>query len=407
MAGTTEGAPTEVDATQTLRDAFTGFGDTLVELEGETEGKSATQDASESSGGTGKSSDPADATTAADPGAKGKPDGKDAADPAKAAAGKPGESSDTPESEVDDDDPLKGSEPFKYKVNGEERAFEGAHRIPGEGLIFTEDAVPKLQLELSRAATLEAQNRELYQRQQAIERLGGSKAIESLTLSEARHKAAVNRLAQILQDPEQLTRLVTEEGELDRVKREIALDIREAENKARTDFTGRATEGEREAQATEQTTTAITNAVATLAREFTNLTDDDLSKAQAHFARVRSSVVRPATPEEAREAGVKVGESVIDLATIRDFLSDRNQIRSDQKKTTEKVESATRENAARLAATRQPRNKSPRSEGNRATTATATVTKPAEMSWSQMRRMMQAGKFPTDVASAGDENDDE
>jgi hypothetical protein len=68
-------------------------------------------------------------------------------------------------------DPLAGAEPFTYPVDGETRTMDGAFRIPGEGLYVPEDKVPQFQLIATQAATLDRQNRELYTKQQELERL--------------------------------------------------------------------------------------------------------------------------------------------------------------------------------------------------------------------------------------------
>lgn len=68
-------------------------------------------------------------------------------------------------------DPLAGAEPFTYAVGDETRTMDGVYRLPGDGLYVPEDKVPQFQLIASRAETLDRQNRDLYEKNQTMERL--------------------------------------------------------------------------------------------------------------------------------------------------------------------------------------------------------------------------------------------
>lgn len=114
-----------------------------------------------SSEGAGTSGSPAApiASATGDDGQSARPSGTTASPSAVPAA---------PGSEPD---PLAGAEPFTYAVDGQTRTMDGAFRIPGEGLYVPEDKVPQFQLIATQAATLDRQNRELYEQHQQTERL--------------------------------------------------------------------------------------------------------------------------------------------------------------------------------------------------------------------------------------------
>lgn len=114
-------------------------------------------------------------------------------------------------------DPLAGTEPFTYTVNGETRTMAHAYRVPGEGILIEEAAVPQFQLMASRAESLESTNRTLYEQAQQYERLSqwtttdaagqtttltGREALEAARVDHAQKAAALQTLAQVFQgDP--------------------------------------------------------------------------------------------------------------------------------------------------------------------------------------------------------------
>jgi hypothetical protein len=69
------------------------------------------------------------------------------------------------------DDPLAGTEPFTYTVNGETKTLDGVFRVPGEGLLVPEDKVQIVEQLAERADTLDRVSREYQSRNAEYERL--------------------------------------------------------------------------------------------------------------------------------------------------------------------------------------------------------------------------------------------
>lgn len=144
------------------------------------------------------------------------------------------ESTTVPETAVTDPaspetpNPLDGTEPFTYSVNGETRTMPHAYRVPGEGILIEEQAVPQFQLMASRSESLEKANRELYEQTQRFEQLTswtqkdatgqsqtltGPAAIEAAQMHAVRTEVALNTVMQALKDPRQLLGLLLPDGQ--------------------------------------------------------------------------------------------------------------------------------------------------------------------------------------------------
>lgn len=123
--------------------------------------------------------------------------------------------------------PLDGTEPFTYTVNGETRTMPHAYRVPGEGVMIEEQAVPQFQLMASRAESLEKANHELYEQSKRFEQLTqwnttdanghpqtltGLDALQALQVEYARTDVAKNTLIDAIRDPAQLLGLLQSDG---------------------------------------------------------------------------------------------------------------------------------------------------------------------------------------------------
>ncbi len=110
------------------------------------------------------------------------------------------------------DDPLAGTEPFVHEFNGEKIALEGVVRVPGEGLLVPEEAVPAFSRVIEERATLDRQNREYAQERATTERLSrwqtvgadgkaqevtGLDAVAAMRVDYARIEAAYQALASV------------------------------------------------------------------------------------------------------------------------------------------------------------------------------------------------------------------
>lgn len=144
------------------------------------------------------------------------------------------ESTTVPETAVTDPaspetpNPLDGTEPFTYSVNGETRTMPHAYRVPGEGILIEEQAVPQFQLMASRSESLDKTNRELYEQTQRFEQLTawttrdqngqsqiltGPAAIEAAQMHAVRTEVALNAVLDVLKDPAQLLGLLLPDGQ--------------------------------------------------------------------------------------------------------------------------------------------------------------------------------------------------
>lgn len=323
-------------------------------------------------------------------------------------------------------DPLANAKPFEYTVNGEAKSYDGIKVLSNpdgsiQGAIIPAESIKDVQYRLQRQEYLETQNKALYDRVQDFDRVAftapdgkeyaGLDAVQQLTTEHAKLMAAAQVMASVLESPEKLVPLALaahagDQSEIQRLSREVALNAREAAFKAREQWTTRQQSARQEAtqtqQRTEVTRQAITSAVQHWASQFPALTKDDLQRATAHFEKLSTAIVRPATPDEATQAGVKPGELVIDHQVIHGWLADRAELRAQQanaqRDVTTKAQQAALENARRLAAA-APGKSGPRAPSQATKPRTRVSSEPTEETWQQQRDRMMRGEF----TSADDE----
>jgi len=242
------------------------------------------------------------------------------------------------------------AEPLTYSVNGEQRAFEGGFSVPGQGLIFTEEARPRVLDRLQQADRLYAQNQQLYAQSQDFQRLGGRPAFEKLASEKAALDIGATILLRALADPNTLATLATDPVARQQLLKEMDLAAREAQ--FRSVQTAREQVGRETAQATlaQQTQTAIWNAVGAIAPEFQGLTAEDIAAVRSYAGKMHPAIVRAATPAEAQEANVQVGMPIIDVPLLREMLKDRHALRQSAVDAARQRQTVAQENAARAAA---------------------------------------------------------
>lgn len=258
----------------------------------------------------------------------------------------------TTEPAAEDGDPLAGSKPLSYIVDGETRTIDGVHEYEGGGAVIMAEALPKIKDRLQQADRLVAQNRSLYAQSQEYERLGGVQGIQQLRAEKAVLDASGTILLRALTDPNTLVALATDPAAREALLRDVRLSAREAHSEARERFQTEVSQATAQRTAASHTQTAIGNAVGQLARSFDGMTAEDVQAVRNHALRVQSAIVRPANPDEARAAGVRVGEPIIDLPTIHSFLADRHALRQSTRDAAKRDADAARDNAATLAAAR-------------------------------------------------------
>jgi len=242
------------------------------------------------------------------------------------------------------------AEPLTYNVNGEQRAFEGGFYVPGQGLIFTEEARPRVLDRLQQADRLVTQNQQLYAQTQEYQRLGGRPAYEKLQGEKAMLDASATLLLRALSDPNTLVTLATDPVARQQLIKEVTLTAREAQFQAANQAREQMVRETTQATAAQQTQTAIYNAVGTIAQEFQGLTAEDVQAVRSHAGRMHTAIVRPATPAEAQEANVQVGMPIIDIPLLRTLLQDRHALRQSATEVAQQRQTVAAENAARAAA---------------------------------------------------------
>jgi hypothetical protein len=163
--------------------------------------------------------------------------------------------------------------------------------------------------------------------------------------------------------------------------------------KTKASFSQRMTSAKEAASTVEDRATvtpqAISGAVDQWAAQYPSLTPADKQHAIQHLTKIGTTIVRPATPDEATAAGVKPGQLIIDHPVVVAYLSDRAAWREEQARSTSAVSKATTENAARLAATKAPK----RSPASTKTKAKQTVPDDTEETWAQQKARLQSGQF--------------
>lgn len=295
-------------------------------------------------------------------------------------------------------DPLKDAEPFTYKVDGEVRTIDGAQIVPGLGAIIPTEVLATVQDRLGQADRLHAINKTQYETIQRFEQAGGHDAIQKLTVENAQSQAAaVTMLTTLLDNPDLLAQIALAET---REKRQEILSgtvLREARIAAREARLNTVDAPQQQPTidltVPETRDAVLSNSVAHVAQaaaaDFPGLTPDDIAFVTAQAKRFSASILSPATPEQAREAKVKAGDTIVRFDMIGGLLKDRAEWRASQASLAAKATDAAKQNTARLAA------------AQRAKTTPTPAAKPVaagtstEPTWQQMKDKWAAGEFAT------------
>jgi len=136
------------------------------------------------------------------------------------------------------------------------------------------------------------------------------------------------------------------------------------------------------------------------------MTAEDIAAVRANALAVSSAIVHPASPEEARVAGVQPGELVINSPVIVQWLTERHQARQAMVAAAQQQAKVAQENAARLAAA------APTPTNGHAAAPRPVAAKPAppppktldQMSYGELTRAMRSGRI-FDLIPDPDEED--
>lgn len=263
-------------------------------------------------------------------------------------------------------DPLAELQPLTFSVGNETLTVEGIHVSP-DGAIVDLDAIPKIQQEFSRARTLESANRDLYQRQQDIERvtawktrdaqgqeqtLTGIPAVEAMRTLLASTGAALQTLTGALKgDPTELVavvtdpqtgqpRLVWDQRAIEYLTTRSALAEQHAATQARAFVQAQAQSARVEQQDAQVPQQLWASVEAAWFKDFPQLTAEDKQALGQKFQRY----IRPATDQEVAGGQFKRGERVVDPA-FYDEVKERADFRAALAKTVQASQQAGKFNA--------------------------------------------------------------
>jgi hypothetical protein len=262
------------------------------------------------------------------------------------------------------DDPevlLATATPLDFTVNGESKTFDGIQVIPGHGAIINEDALPGVRDLLQKGQQAWDANRELYQeteRYRALEYTSASgeaskglDAFASALTDNARLNAAVKVFADTLGSPDRIAALIADPTAYENLKLRLENATERASATARTQW------GERVQRTTEgvetqpdRLTAMLGSHIDSLKSYVPQLTQADWNEAKTIFGPFATQIVRRATPDDARAAGVKVGSLVVDNSRLTPWLEARATARSAEATAKAAADKTDAENKRRLAA---------------------------------------------------------
>ena len=304
---------------------------------------------------TGSDPAPADAApltvdAGASPDAAADPTAGDAApltDPVDPAAVDPAKPADPT------DDPLAGTEPLTYTVNGQPVTFEGIYEIKGQGGLIPPDKLDAVRERLAVADTATAQARHWYGVAQEYERQGGPAKLQQLTEDLATVNAAggllapffVGKMVQnadgtVTETPPDVQTLLgllqqNEDGSIgwnERARgllvKELLLSTKEAKQTLHADARSEDQRQRDEATHAAQDVEAFRGILAQYKAALPDLTDDDLQKGGDVWWKARATLFRQAG---AADKGMALGTRMIDPTAMNDWFTERAAWRAGQK----------------------------------------------------------------------------
>lgn len=267
-------------------------------------------------------------------------------------------------------DPLEGTEPFAYTVNGESKPLDWAYRVPGEGVIIPDDKVPQLEQLAERADSLDRIAREADQRVADYDRLAewrttgpdgkeqvyqGREAVVEMKVGFQKLAAVVQTLDRLFDDPQRFQELVgvNEQGQIVPARRaiqhlqtEIRLAQATAEQDTRKQIGTLSTVPQSAGPDLATEAPRIINMAA--GQDAKALTKDDLAYLSAQLDRY----IRPTTDEDRRAFPGYRGKEIVD-AKFTALVKHTAGLRSESAKQAAAAERAGKFNAGQ-ARGRQP-----------------------------------------------------
>lgn len=381
---TTDGAPRDTSSADSV---LTGA---LAEMASSGELQpDQTFDSSAGSTGASPSADGSSAASAAAPSTVPGDEGSGPTDRASRTAAPAPATPTAPSAEKDTAaDPLAGTEPFTYTVNGETKTLPGVYRVPGEGLLVPEDQVASVQGLAERVESQDRLIRDVAAKNADFERLTswdiqdkdgkpqtltGRDALEAMRVDYARQSAALTVMDSILSDPVKFAQLigvtadnkiVIDPQALEYLQKDVMLAAGNAEKAARSQFQTLATPPVQPAPVDHsRSAPAIIDQVAKLAGfDAKLLTEQDrmfLGKQIGRYVRTVTPADRVSNP------ALQVGSPIVD-ASFQDVIRDR----ADLRKTA---------NAQATAAEKAGKHNAGMDKGRQPIKATAKISPPAQI----------------------------
>lgn len=249
-----------------------------------------------------------------------------------------------------DDDPLAGTQPFQYTLDGQARVFDAILEIPGQGGLIPPDKIEQVRNVFAYAERAHLDREQLQgkiaQMEQALvakngdNELHGTDAFQHVRGELERTLAGGNVIWAALQNPKFVTALGfamqqgDEEGTkelLDTLRKDMTLAVLQTERTMQT----RASTPSPEAQA-QQKTQGVTNAIRTIAGQHAGLIAEDVAAAEKVFGPLSGSLTRTATAQDMARwpnSGFKLGDLIVDRQQIEGWLQERAEWRRTAAKT--------------------------------------------------------------------------
>ena len=227
------------------------------------------------------------------------------------------------------EDPLAGTEPLTYEVDGQSRAFGDIlidKKNGGFGMILP-DKVQAVSAKLLEGERASAQVQQLYGQVQQYERLGGVQGYARLKAENDANVAAglylMKTLADAFPGPQYAEQL---KGVFEKAEFMMQKTAFETQQKFAGDLNMQrvqAQAGQNEVQVFEQSFPQYQKALPAL-------TPADIEAGKQVFAQRRELLYRQATPQDAQQFQVKVGERIYDPRLMNDWFTERAAWRAQQ-----------------------------------------------------------------------------
>lgn len=304
---------------------------------------------------------------------------------------------------------LKDAAPVTYKVDGQDKTFDGIVVTKSGHGVIPPDKLDRLRNTLGLAEKSIADNRTLYERTRRFDQLGGEQKIAELSAQVAQLDAAGSHLLNLLNDPTALL-MLDAEGNVVKNPKAIA-DLTEklqfaskvAGFEAQQQFQGLLQQQQQQQVDTTQQGRALDAVIGQLHEQYPDLTPGDLAAAKAHFGQFTNALFRQATPADAQQYGYRIGEWLIDTPKMVPFFEERANLRREQGEAAKAREAAAAENRKRVASPPPPKQKAqPRHEDGTFAKQHKDREAERERLRSEINRAHRRGEFYTDSATERD-----